>query len=133
MNDWESELRQMPGPLAPASTTAEVMARIRAMEGQSASDNKRRVPLVRGGTEWRAWGLAFGVVSAAAAYLPALLSGSWGQHLLLPRPMGWMDMTRVPFDSPPAVLLMAAGLAVYLIGMTAQFRSEAAGPKKDLK
>lgn len=133
MSDWESELRQLPDPLTPASTTSVVMARIRAMEERSVSVSRRRVSRVRGATDWRAWGLAFGMVSAAAAYLPTLLTGSWGEYLLLPRLGGWMDWTRLSFDSAPAVLLMAAGLATYLIGMTVQIRTEVAGPQKDLE
>lgn len=119
MSDWEADLRNLSDPIAPPSATANVMARVRALDHASmAASEPRAQPAAPAlTTDRQALAVAAGVAAGLVAYVPRLLDGSLMEHLFSPRIGGWLDGAAALPHQGSVALLLAAGLACYVIGI----------------
>lgn len=126
MIELEAELRRLPDPVAPATSVAAIMTRVREVDDRNAlaaasgavDEGDLRVARTRIrdltiAPTWRPWAAAAGAAVVAATYVPALVGGGLAERMLSLRLVGWLDGS--VSTSAPLALATAAGLAVYLL------------------
>lgn len=121
--ELDSELNRLPEPAPPAGMAAAIMSRTAHHEEKrpvASRESPRVAPAKAQKSDWRAWTvLLAGVAVGLGAQAYRLLAGESTLHLTSPFLRGGMEgLVEMPHASP-AVLVLAAGLLLYVAGLFA--------------
>ncbi len=118
----DSELSRQPEPAPPAGLAAAIIARTARIDEESAPASRlqSRVPVAIARSDRLSWAAALvGVVVGLGAQAYALLSGESTLDLTSSR-IGWgTNSVLQMLDGGPSVIVLAAGLLLYLAGVFA--------------
>ncbi len=116
----DSELSRQPEPSPPAGLSAAIMARTARLDEESppASRDQSRIPVAEARSDRLSWAAALaGVAVGLGAHAYGLLSGEPILDLTSSR-IGWGTNGLIEMlDAGPSVIVLAAGLILYLAGV----------------
>ena len=122
MSTLESELKRLPEPALPAGLAERINARIAFIEEAPApgiSEPSRTVP-AETSRDGLAWALALtGMAVGVGAFVYRLITGETAIDLVSPRTGGGLGGVVDMLPATPAVVVLAAGLLLYLAGLLA--------------
>ena len=116
------ELKRQPEPAPPAGMAAAIIARTARLDDDraTASRDASRVAAIKAGSDRPAWAAAIaGLAVGLGAQAYRLLSGESTLNLTSSRIGGGMDHVIEFLYGGPAVVILAAGLLLYLAGLFA--------------